>query len=843
TVTSDSITSLPQPTVLTLEENGKISYSLVEHAVGYTASLYKDDVLVTGTEDTNAETASFLNVMRTQGTGTYTVKLIAIGDKDNFNNSAPKTSSAIVISQLPAPLNLVWNGEAGAWDSAANATGYELQLYKSNVAVGEPISLEKKETYDFSSLLKRKGDYTFTVKAIGGEQSIYLSSQPSVASGVFACTKSGISLAMPTALVSKGDSKRVYLNGFDGYAIREVVYSTPDTTKVDLNAVTGEITIKPDYTPTKGEKITVNAQVKYNDEVLFADSFEQDEKNFIDKTAHTGKSGNPNSYKHSQTNSHWGQKAATAVQGSVGPAGKTITTTAGQTGVVTAWYYDEADPAEIDVKGAQAKFGFSMNAVGKKGYNASGVVYDSATESEQRYYIYRTDDNGAWRNSRVERTRGWHKLQWTVTGTGTSFTIDDAEIYKDNAAVKDIGYIEIMTNWNGNTSHVFNKHFLDDVSVVALNAAEQAEQLSYEVELSDKIYTFNPDKLSFDLANPKNISVEVLPDLLGLSKVMENNTAFAETTDYTVNGNTITFIASGHISKLPVGISTIYLTLGAQQVPVTIDVEKNSERSYYVDANSGNDANTGASAKEAWKTLSKLNQTVFNPGDSIYLHADSVWNEQLVLKGSGTEKKIISLQKYGTNDPNKRPIINGNGTNGKAKYFLFGAETAAYGKYTRTNYNVASGAVEIVNEEYWDISGLEVTNLGTTVKDSMVLNETGAIVEFDRYGGQNRNGIMVMNNYAWTIEERNSANWYNSKKSHIYIKDCYVHDVNSLHQAEDGQKVAGGITIYGNVDDILVEDCTVTRCDSEGIRNAGFHPNGWSWAGYPSVLKVVYRNN
>ncbi|GAA0394040.1 hypothetical protein GCM10008933_26090 [Paenibacillus motobuensis] len=42
---------------------------------------------------------------------------------------------------------------------------------------------------------------------------------------------------------------------------------------------------------------------------------------------------------------------------------------------------------------------------------------------------------------------------------------------------------------------------------------------------------------------------------------------------------------------------------------------------------------------------------------------------------------------------------------------------------------LASGAVELVNEEYWEIDGLEVTNLGSQWEIR-------------------RNGIMIMNNYA-----------------------------------------------------------------------------------------------
>ncbi len=75
---------------------------------------------------------------------------------------------------------------------------------------------------------------------------------------------------------------------------------------------------------------------------------------------------------------------------------------------------------------------------------------------------------------------------------------------------------------------------------------------------------------------------------------------------------------------------------------------------FYVDATTGNDTNAGTSAATAWRTLSKVNNSIFAPGDNIYLKRGEVWNEQLIVPTSGTESLPITFSAYGTGN---RPVI------------------------------------------------------------------------------------------------------------------------------------------------------------------------------------------
>ena len=70
---------------------------------------------------------------------------------------------------LPAPTNAKWDtalsGRA-VWDAVANASGYSVQLYKDNTALGDAVTTTD-TSYEFAFAIADTGSYTFKVKAIG----------------------------------------------------------------------------------------------------------------------------------------------------------------------------------------------------------------------------------------------------------------------------------------------------------------------------------------------------------------------------------------------------------------------------------------------------------------------------------------------------------------------------------------------------------------------------------------------------------------------------------------------------------------------------------------------------
>ena len=77
---------------------------------------------------------------------------------------------------------------------------------------------------------------------------------------------------------------------------------------------------------------------------------------------------------------------------------------------------------------------------------------------------------------------------------------------------------------------------------------------------------------------------------------------------------------------------------------------------YYVDATNGNDRNDALTPSTALKTISKVNNSNFQPGDFILFKRGEMWREQLTVPSSGSPGKPITFGAYGTGD---NPVISG----------------------------------------------------------------------------------------------------------------------------------------------------------------------------------------
>lgn len=102
---------------------------------------------------------------------------------------------------------------------------------------------------------------------------------------------------------------------------------------------------------------------------------------------------------------------------------------------------------------------------------------------------------------------------------------------------------------------------------------------------------------------------------------------------------------------------------------------------FYI-SNSGNDKSNGTSAQTPWKSIDKVNQENFVPGDKILFKSGDTWeNTTLKPKGSGSESANITLSSYGDGDA---PKFEGN-----AK---------------------VSDVIHLNNQQHWTISNLDVSN-------------------------------------------------------------------------------------------------------------------------------------
>jgi hypothetical protein len=282
---------------------------------------------------------------------------------------------------------------------------------------------------------------------------------------------------------------------------------------------------------------------------------------------------------------------------------------------------------------------------------------------------------------------------------------------------------------------------------------------------------------------------------------------------------------------------------------------------YYIDAENGNDAWPGESPIAPWKSFRGANLKTFAPGDRILLEADSVWNGtgvdlanaaslrnsnrvgMLYPKGDGAEGSPIIIDLYDVKfilpggirsetrssdaesavvyySANRRPVINGGGTPGTG--------TDPYG---------ISGAVTLMNQQYWEIYNIECTN--TFADIAAEPNHW-----YDYVVRKPLCGIAVLG----TVKANGETS--TPRYKHIVIKNCYVHDVQSEHTNNGGSinytsnyfgsfagkyryKVVGGIIVEGvprtpdgksadgryfGYDGCVIENNIVRRVGLEGLR-------------------------
>ena len=212
---------------------------------------------------------------------------------------------------------------------------------------------------------------------------------------------------------------------------------------------------------------------------------------------------------------------------------------------------------------------------------------------------------------------------------------------------------------------------------------------------------------------------------------------------------------------------------------------------YYVDSVNGNDNNNGTSAATAWRTFTKVNSVTFQAGDEILLKAGCVWNDTMLWpKGSGSAGNPIVIDMY---DTGAKPVINGNYANLQAVY--------------------------LYNQQYWEISNLEVTNWNPGGKTEI-------------------RGIAVIGEDVGVL-------------NHVYVRNCIIHDINGarLVGGDKGKCNAGiyydcwGGSVKTHWNDVLIEGNTIYNVDMTGIKVWNGAWFGWKCHERDYHTNVVVRNN
>jgi hypothetical protein len=219
---------------------------------------------------------------------------------------------------------------------------------------------------------------------------------------------------------------------------------------------------------------------------------------------------------------------------------------------------------------------------------------------------------------------------------------------------------------------------------------------------------------------------------------------------------------------------------------------------YYVDADGGKDSNAGTSQNAAWKTLSKVNQTTFQPGDKILFQCGDSWNGMLSPKGSGSKNNVITIGSYGSGN---KPVIDGKG---------------------------AEAAVKLDGQEYWTISEICAKNTASdrAIRQGIYVNGKSSGITHDisikdcevcDVKGENRRALPTYESMYWNSGiyvsmpgRSNSGKHYDG----VLIENNYVHDVTTsgirINQRED-------FIVDPYHTNVLIQYNTIERTGSDGM--------------------------
>ncbi|MFG1704424.1 carboxypeptidase regulatory-like domain-containing protein [Nonomuraea sp. M3C6] len=213
---------------------------------------------------------------------------------------------------------------------------------------------------------------------------------------------------------------------------------------------------------------------------------------------------------------------------------------------------------------------------------------------------------------------------------------------------------------------------------------------------------------------------------------------------------------------------------------------------YYVDATRGDDSASGRNDEHPWKSLGKVNDTTFRPGDRILLRAGQRWTGQLWPKGSGSSGAPITVDTYGRGG---KPRIDGAGQVGDVVR-LFNQEYWTIRNLEVTNEVPATGTP---GENLRDLRGIHVSGDNSQTLDGFVID---GVAVHDVTGQVNWIGGDISGNAPGI---RFQTGWDGSKKTGGIVFDTTVPDINAP---------PAKATV---LNDVMIQNSTVANTSFAGI--------------------------
>jgi hypothetical protein len=209
-------------------------------------------------------------------------------------------------------------------------------------------------------------------------------------------------------------------------------------------------------------------------------------------------------------------------------------------------------------------------------------------------------------------------------------------------------------------------------------------------------------------------------------------------------------------------------------------------RTYHVDSENGNDALSGLSPDQAWRSLARVNAEIFQPGDAVLLKRGSRWQEGLAPRGNGEAEAWITLGAYGP--PGPRPLVNGTTRPGLSLKDQSYWRVRDLQFTSDPEYGMA-GLEAGLSKGAPRPHGLEVTNC--------VAFDNGAC-GFQVGGGMGYDGVVIQNCLSFCNGDDGIQVWGDSAKScrNTVIRGCTAYS----------NPGSAGIWINGG-ENGLIEDC------------------------------------
>jgi hypothetical protein len=184
-------------------------------------------------------------------------------------------------------------------------------------------------------------------------------------------------------------------------------------------------------------------------------------------------------------------------------------------------------------------------------------------------------------------------------------------------------------------------------------------------------------------------------------------------------------------------------------------------KQYYLDSRSGNDRYDGSSAGQAWRSLDRLNQVTFGPGDRILFKRGGDYAGAFQPKGSGAAGSPIVVDAYGEG---ALPHLHADGR--------------------------SPSTVRLQNVEYWTLRNLEISNRGPQPAP----RRTGVHLFHQDFGIAHG----------------------------IVLQGLHIHDVNGVPVKQQGGGSAilveaKGSTLPTRYQDLTIADNTIERSQRDGI--------------------------